>query len=40
MQTNIKRKKCTQIKETINFVYFLYKNTITNTSNHISTNKK
>ena len=31
---------CIQIKETINFVYFLYKNTITYTSNHISTNRK
>ena len=31
---------CTQIKETINFVYFIYKNTITYTPNHISTNKK
>ena len=31
---------CTRIKETINFVYFLYKNTITYTSNHISTNRK
>ena len=28
----------TQIKKTINFVYILDKNVITNTSNHISTN--
>ena len=31
---------CTHIKETINFVYFLYKNTITYTPNHILTNRK
>ena len=31
---------CTQINETINFVYFLYKNTITYKPNHISTNRK
>ena len=31
---------CTQIKETINFACFLYKNTITYTPNHISTNRK
>ena len=30
----------TRIKKTINFVHFLYKNTITNTPNHISINKK
>ena len=31
---------CTRIKETINFTCFLYKNTITYTTNHISTNRK
>ena len=31
---------CTQIKKTFNFTYFQNKNTITNTPNHISTNRK
>ena len=31
---------CTRIKETINFACFLYKNTITYTPKHISTNRK
>jgi len=30
----------TRTKETINFVHFLYKTIITNTPNHVSTNRK